>query len=204
MGQRGGSSSSGSFSPNFCCQLYLFLTYWSWPDTSESIKASSSLRCASLKQFPKRSGLLRRKAERWGKGSDPELRLHALVRVLQRFQECLDTTQQEHLQGEVRQIIAQHSLSALLLGDLLYVRGGASLGFLRFFRYKIRLIFFIGDWSSTTLELLCFNAWVIISPFSFSLECQMCKTKPFLMVKLHFLSLSALGRCLTPLDIMSN
>lgn len=56
----------------------------------------------SFIQFPERGGLLWRETEKRGEGSDSELRLHALVRVLQRLQERLGTAKQEHLQGEVR------------------------------------------------------------------------------------------------------
>ncbi len=53
-------------------------------------------------QFPGHSELLWCEAKVWGERSGSELCFYALVRVLQRLQEHLDTTEQEHLQGEVR------------------------------------------------------------------------------------------------------
>ena len=52
-------------------------------------------------QFPGHSELLWGEAKGRRERSVPESRFYALVRVLQRLQECLDTTKQEHLQGEV-------------------------------------------------------------------------------------------------------
>lgn len=58
------------------------------------------LLCFAL-QFPGHGELLWGEAKVRGERGDPELCFHALVRVLQRLQEHLDTTKQEHLQGEV-------------------------------------------------------------------------------------------------------
>lgn len=52
-------------------------------------------------QFPGHGELLWGEAKVWGERSAPGLRFYVLVRVLQRLQERLDTTKQEHLQREV-------------------------------------------------------------------------------------------------------
>lgn len=59
------------------------------------------LRSVFSLQFPGHGELLWGEAEVRGEGSGTELRFHALVRILQRLQEHLDKTEQEHLQGEV-------------------------------------------------------------------------------------------------------
>lgn len=52
-------------------------------------------------QFPGHGELLRGEAKARGQGSAAGLRFYAVVRVLQRLQERLGTTKQEHLQREV-------------------------------------------------------------------------------------------------------
>ena len=52
-------------------------------------------------QFPGHSQLLWGEAKVRRERRSPEFSFYALVRVLQRLQERLDTTKQEHLQGEV-------------------------------------------------------------------------------------------------------
>lgn len=52
-------------------------------------------------QFPGHGELLWGEGKIWREGSGPGLRLHAVVRVLQRLQERLGATEQEHLQREV-------------------------------------------------------------------------------------------------------
>ena len=58
-------------------------------------------------QFPGHGELLWGEAKVRGERSGAELRFHALVRVLQRLQEHLDKTEQEHLQGEVSWSLAR-------------------------------------------------------------------------------------------------
>lgn len=59
--------------------------------------------CASA-QFPGHSELLWGEAKGRGERGGPGLHFHALVRVLQRLQERLDTPEQEHLQREVSRV----------------------------------------------------------------------------------------------------
>ena len=61
----------------------------------------SSLPSLSLPQIPGHGKLLRAEAQVRREGGGPQLRLHAVVRVLQRLQEHLEARGQKHLQRAV-------------------------------------------------------------------------------------------------------